>query len=78
MSSAAVRRAQTVSRMAMSPGNALEDDSLFSVLNEAKEELKKEKKQKVLVFSFRLYNMRIVSAVNTLFPTMVFNTVCEQ
>jgi len=52
MSSAAVRRAQTVSRMAMSPGNALEDDSLFSVLNEAKEELKKEKKQKVLAFSF--------------------------
>ena len=48
MSSAAVRRAQTVSRMAMSPGTALEDDSLYSVLNEAKEELKKEKKQKVI------------------------------
>lgn len=61
MSSLAVRRAQTVSRMAMSPGTIHEDEEFLSVLNEAKQELRKEKKLKVLIvvfiyfpFSFRL------------------------
>lgn len=49
MSSAAVRRAQTVSRMAMSPGthNPEQDAEFLSVLNAAKQELRKEKKLKV-------------------------------
>ena len=48
MSSAAVRRAQTVSRMAMSPGNTTnDDDNIHSILNEAKQDLKREKKAKV-------------------------------
>ena len=45
MSTAAVRRAQTVSRMAMSPGT--DDAGFLSILNEAKEDLKKEKKHQV-------------------------------
>ncbi|XP_066929588.1 kinesin-like protein KIF21A isoform X3 [Clytia hemisphaerica] len=47
MSTAAVRRAQTVSRMAMSPGNTTnEDDNIHSIINEAKQDLKREKKAK--------------------------------
>ena len=53
MSTAAVRRAQTVSRVAMSPGTSIvqEEDSMYSVLNEAKEDLRKEKRAKVSFFS---------------------------
>ena len=52
MSTAAVRRAQTVSRVAMSPGTSIvqEEDSMYSVLNEAKEDLRKEKRAKVSFF----------------------------
>ena len=46
MSSAAVLRAQTVSRMAMSPSHD-KNDELMSILQSAKEDLKKEKKMKV-------------------------------
>lgn len=49
MSSAAVRRAQNVSRVAMSPGTAIEEDSMYSILNEAKEELRNKKKAKVRI-----------------------------
>ena len=46
MSTAAVRRAQTVSRMAMSPGT-VQDADMSSVLNQAKQELRKEKRAQV-------------------------------
>ena len=46
MSSVAVLRAQTVSRMAMSPSHD-KNDELMSILQSAKEDLKKEKKMKV-------------------------------
>ena len=46
MSSAAVLRAQTVSRMAMPPSHD-KNDELMSILQSAKEDLKKEKKMKV-------------------------------
>ena len=60
MSTAAVRRAQTVSRVAMSPGTVREEDSMYSILNEAKEELRKEKKAKVReLFYVFFYNISL-------------------
>lgn len=48
MSTAAVHRAQAVSRLAMSPGGIHDDaDELSSILNAAKEDLRKERKMKV-------------------------------
>lgn len=47
MSTAAVHRAQAVSRLAMSPGGIHDDaDELSSILNAAKEDLRKERKMK--------------------------------